>query len=76
MCAQQVIMSRSVTSEVPEHCRSPQNSGAHAMILDDRNDAFRGGTRDSCSKYNAGRKAHDHIKHIRAIKSAVKRQTL
>lgn len=31
------------------------------------------GTRNKCSKYNRGRKAHDHIKHIRATKAALKR---
>ncbi len=30
---------------------------------------YRGG-----SKYNAGRKAHDHVRHIRAAKAANKRQ--
>lgn len=76
MCVRQVTALTGIVPEVPEHRRSPQNSGTRAPILDDRDNNFRDGTRDFCSKYNRGRKAHDHIEHLRRARHAIKRQTI
>lgn len=41
--------------------------------FDDRGREYKG-TRYGCSKYNYGRKAHNHIKHVRSLKSELKHQ--
>jgi hypothetical protein len=55
---------------------SPQFGGEReSMCFDDYKHRHKG-TRYKCSKFNRGRKAHDHIEHIRRSKFDIKRSTV
>jgi hypothetical protein len=64
-------------AEKKEERFSPQFGGEREPIgFDNRSDDYEGGTRYKCSKFNRGRKAHDHIEHIRRSKFDVKRSII